>query len=148
MTRTEAYRLVYICGALFVGLGVAEVICYASSLPPVVPSAHASLAIFEVALPIYLAVTESRTRVRIGWLLLSALGVAYWALAGHRLVTWVFLFAALQAGAGAMLMWGSVDQVPKQRMKLAILVVAGTIALRLGVNWLLVDVFRRHSQGG
>jgi hypothetical protein len=148
MTKPEAYRLVYICGAVFVGLGIAEALCFTFSLPPVLPSADISPAIVEGALPLYLAVTESRKRVRLGWLLLSALGVAYWALADHRLLTGVFLFAALQAGAGAMLMWGSVEDVPKQGMRLGILVAAGAIALRLGLNWLFVDVLRRHNQAG
>ena len=149
MTKPEGYRLVYVCGAVFVGLGLGESLCIAFGRRPVLPPQHVSLAILEVGFPAYLAVTESHKVVRLGWLLLAALGLAYWALAGHRLgMPWVFLFAALWAGAGAMLMWGSGGHVLKQRMSLGILVVAGTTALILGVNWLLVSVIHRYSQGG
>jgi hypothetical protein len=149
MTKPEGYRVVYVCGAVFVGLGLGEALGIAFGRPPVLPPAQVSLAILEVGFPAYLAVTESHNLVRLGWLLLAALGLLYWALGGHRLeMPWAFLFAALWAGAGAMLMWGSGGYVLKQRMRLGMLVVAGTTALILGVNWLLVSVIHRYSQGG
>jgi hypothetical protein len=139
MTKSEAYRLVYLCGAVFVGLGVGEALCIGVRRSPALQPSGLLLTILEVALPAYLAFTESLKAVRLGWLLVAAVGVGYWALGGSDLeMPWAFLFAALWVGAGTMLMWGSREHVLGARTKLGILVAGGTTALVLGVTWLLL----------
>jgi hypothetical protein len=119
MTTSEGYRLVYLCGAVFVGLGLGEALSIGLRRPPALQPSDLPLAFLEVALPAYLAVTESLKAVRLGWLLLAALGVGYWALGGVGLgMPWAFLFAALWIGAGAMLMWGSREYLLRGRMRL------------------------------